>query len=176
MEFDGNIPIANELKQLANELYKNQKYSEAIDLYSQCINLFPETSTFYLNRSAAYMMTGDFKRAIADSRKCLSLDPMAAKAYFRIAKCFMNLGNVNESISQLNFAKSAISPRSHPSASQQFTRELYTCNKIKQNIERFEGFFEKGLFNDALTALEICCVLVDPELKDKRIQVAGTYI
>ena len=50
-----NIAQAEEIKGQANEMFKCEKYPQAIELYSQCISLNPCNAVFYANRSIAYL-------------------------------------------------------------------------------------------------------------------------
>lgn len=56
--------------------------------YSECVKLDESNPTYYLNRCAALMMSGDFQAAIQDARKALTLDPNSVKALFRMSKWF----------------------------------------------------------------------------------------
>jgi DnaJ family protein C protein 7 len=143
--------------------------SAAIKLYTDCINLDDENATFYLNRAAALMMTRDFQRAIMDGRKVLSLDPNSVKAYFRVAKCYMNLGNVRESIQQLKQAQALFSGKStSPQSEAAIAKELKNAEDINEKLEKYDAFFANGEFEDALKQLDMCCLLVDPALTDKQ--------
>ena len=46
---------AEEIKAQANAMFKSEKYNQAIELYSQCIELNPGNAVFYANRSIAYL-------------------------------------------------------------------------------------------------------------------------
>ena len=46
---------SEEIKSKANEMFKSEKYPQAIELYSQCIQLNPCNAVFYANRSIAYL-------------------------------------------------------------------------------------------------------------------------
>jgi DnaJ family protein C protein 7 len=157
-----------ELKDQANVFYKAGEYTQAIKLYSDCISLDDENPTFYLNRAAALMMTKDFQRAIMDGRKVLSLDPDSIKAYFRVAKCYMSLGNVRESIQQLRQASSLFSGKSAALSSEAaITKELSIAVDIQEKLDKYDALYAKGEFEEALKQLDKCCMLVDPNLAGK---------
>ena len=50
-----NINKAEDLKSQANEYFKTEKYPQAIELYTQCIQLNPSNAVYYANRSIAYL-------------------------------------------------------------------------------------------------------------------------
>jgi serine/threonine-protein phosphatase 5 len=47
------VEKAEKLKADANELFKNEKFGAAIELYSQAILLCPSNAVYYANRSIA---------------------------------------------------------------------------------------------------------------------------
>ena len=50
-----NMARAEEIKAEANEMFKCEKYPQAIELYSQCIKLNPCNAVYYANRSIAHL-------------------------------------------------------------------------------------------------------------------------
>ena len=54
-ESGDNVAKAEELKPQANEYFKAEKYPQAIELYTQCIQLNPNNAVYYANRSIAYL-------------------------------------------------------------------------------------------------------------------------
>ena len=50
-----NMAQAEEIKAAANEMFKCEKYPQAIELYSQCIKLNPCNAVYYANRSIAHL-------------------------------------------------------------------------------------------------------------------------
>ena len=49
------VTQAEEIKAQANAMFKSEKYNQAIELYSKCIELNPGNAVFYANRSIAYL-------------------------------------------------------------------------------------------------------------------------
>lgn len=99
MDLDEIIPINNqtraeEKKNAGNELYKIKRYDAALSLYTDAINLCPETPAYYGNRAATYMMLGDYKSALRDAKQSVQLDSKFEKGYMRIAKCSLLLGDL----------------------------------------------------------------------------------
>lgn len=63
-------------------------------MYSDAITLCPESAAFLGNRSACYMMLGDYKAALNDCRQAIALDEKFEKCYVRAAKCCLTLGDI----------------------------------------------------------------------------------
>lgn len=65
---------AENLKNDGNELYKQKKYQEALEMYSQAIRLLPSCAAYYGNRSATYMMLNKFHDALEDAKQATTID------------------------------------------------------------------------------------------------------
>jgi tetratricopeptide (TPR) repeat protein len=66
---------AEEFKSQGNEAFKQGSWKEAVEKYTQAIELDPEDKVYYSNRSAAYLKMGDAKsKALKDAEKCMKLD------------------------------------------------------------------------------------------------------
>ncbi|XP_055956842.1 serine/threonine-protein phosphatase 5 isoform X1 [Patella vulgata] len=83
---------ADEVKDKANTYFKNEQYNEAINFYTQAIELNPYNAPYYGNRSFAYLRTECFGYALEDASKALDLDRNYIKAYYRRASANMALG------------------------------------------------------------------------------------
>ncbi|XP_059220602.1 dnaJ homolog subfamily C member 7 isoform X1 [Stomoxys calcitrans] len=89
-----NATIAEERKKLGNDQYKAQNYQSALKFYAEAISLCPDSATYYANRSACYMMLSNYTNALTDARTAVQLDPSFEKAYVRIAKCCVAMGDI----------------------------------------------------------------------------------
>lgn len=85
---NNDAAAALEHKARGNELYKSQRYTEAIEEYNKAIELDPSNPRFYGNRSAAHMMQKQYDEVIADCKKAVELDEQFTKAYLRGGKAF----------------------------------------------------------------------------------------
>ena len=83
---------AEELKGKANEFFKSEKYPQAIDLYTQAIEINPNNAVYYANRSISYLRSECFGYALADASKAIETDKAYLKAYYRRAAAYMSLG------------------------------------------------------------------------------------
>ena len=73
------MPQAEELKIKGNESLKSNKVDEAIELYTQAIDLDPENHVLYSNRSAAYLLANKYDEALKDAEKTVKLNRDWAK-------------------------------------------------------------------------------------------------
>merc|ERR1711962_179996 len=85
--------LADERKEEGNQLYKAKNYRDALQKYSEAIDLCPQWSAFYGNRSACYLMLGQPKLALEDAKTATNLDPAFIKGWSRLAKCSIMLGD-----------------------------------------------------------------------------------
>lgn len=104
-EVNGDTPMADvveetqapvqmtgdEHKAEGNEYYKAGKYKLAIGSYSKAIQLEPSNATFLGNRAAAYMLIGEFQKALTDSNLANSLAPDVPKTMNRISQATAQL-------------------------------------------------------------------------------------
>ena len=75
---------AEEFKAQGNALLKEDKFAEAVDMYSRAIELDPDNAVYYSNRSAAFLAKGDARgKALRDAEKCIELRPEWWKGYSR---------------------------------------------------------------------------------------------
>lgn len=89
-----NQTLAEEKKNAGNDLYKIKRYDAALQLYTEAINLCPESPAYYGNRAATYMMLGDYKSALRDAKQSVQIDGNFEKGYMRIAKCSLLMGDL----------------------------------------------------------------------------------
>lgn len=128
------IQIAEDKKNQGNDEYKKKKYQQAIEHYTEAINLNPLAS-YYGNRSAAYMMLYSYDFALQDARKSTQIDPLFAKGFYREAKCQLQLGEVGPAL-HLYTKVLELDPR----------------NKAAAN-EFNDAFTVQGYYNKALQAI-----------------------
>jgi len=84
------VERATKLRNEANKYLKDEKYSQAIEMYSEAVKvlprLAPETAICLANRSAALLAIGDAKQAKLDAEAAVRFDCMYFKAHFRLGK------------------------------------------------------------------------------------------
>lgn len=80
-----NVQAAVELKNDGNKALLANNYEEAIQLYSQAINLDPSKEVYFANRAQAYIKEEMYGAAVEDASQALKLNPAYTKAYYRRA-------------------------------------------------------------------------------------------
>jgi tetratricopeptide (TPR) repeat protein len=71
--------LAEELKDRGNACFTAGDIEQAVNLYSQAIDIDPDNCVYYSNRSAAYMKADSKSKALKDAEKCLEIDPNFVK-------------------------------------------------------------------------------------------------
>jgi stress-induced-phosphoprotein 1 len=74
---------AKEFKDAGNGFLTAGKFEEAIEAYTNAIELDPTDHVFYSNRSAAYLSAGDAHSALADGSECILISPNWPKGHSR---------------------------------------------------------------------------------------------
>ncbi|XP_016367751.1 mitochondrial import receptor subunit TOM34-like [Sinocyclocheilus rhinocerous] len=85
-----------ELKQAGNECFRAGQYGEAVNLYSQSIQLLEKSGQknkedlgiLYSNRAASYLKVGNCSECIKDCTRSLELVPFGLKALLRRASAY----------------------------------------------------------------------------------------
>ena len=85
-----------ELKNMGNQHFAKEEWSQAIERYSQAIDADPSNETFYSNRSASYLKLGKKEDALSDAMICTVLKSDWAKAFYRLAVARMELGRYED--------------------------------------------------------------------------------
>lgn len=98
------FPSILQFKTKGNELFKEGKTDEAIDMYSKAIDADPSNHIYHSNRSAAYVKKGAFPEALIDAENSLELNPDFEKGYSRRAAALQGLKKYDEAIAVLEQA------------------------------------------------------------------------
>ncbi|HEY9800730.1 MAG TPA: tetratricopeptide repeat protein [Leptolyngbyaceae cyanobacterium] len=81
------------------------EFPKIVEDYNQAIALNPNLLEAYQNRADIYKnYIGDFDAAMQDYEKIISLDPNRVNSYINIAHVHFGLGNLSESLAQLEKA------------------------------------------------------------------------
>ncbi|KAL0096486.1 hypothetical protein J3Q64DRAFT_1707912 [Phycomyces blakesleeanus] len=155
MDIDTPPVSAEEIKNQANQQYKDGNYREAVELYSKAIELSPKTPTYYSNRAAALMMLSKYKEAASDCRVATELDPENTKAYARGGKCHLYLGNLEAATRQYEIAlqKEPNNP--------QFQKEHNTLLHVKHYLQQVEMYMKNNQWGLARNSLDRAISFVD---------------
>ncbi|BCL39925.1 tetratricopeptide repeat protein [Nostoc sp. MS1] len=83
------------------------EFPKIVEDYNQALALNPNLVEAYLNRADIYKnYIGDFDAAMQDYQKIISLEPNRVEPYINVAHIHLTLGNLEESLGQLEKALS----------------------------------------------------------------------
>ncbi|KAL1463527.1 hypothetical protein WDU94_015270 [Cyamophila willieti] len=88
----------SQLKDKGNAALNANNFKEAIEAYTEAINLDSTNHILFSNRSAAYAKDGNYLKAFEDAEKTVSLKPDWAKGYSRKGSALSFLGRYKEAI------------------------------------------------------------------------------
>ncbi|XP_018021159.1 serine/threonine-protein phosphatase 5 [Hyalella azteca] len=94
----------DELKEKGNACLGHGQVSEAIEYYSEALNLEP-SAILYSNRSMAYLKLKKYYEANRDAECAINLDPMWSKGYFRFGEVRLCIGQFMEAITAYETAQ-----------------------------------------------------------------------
>ncbi|PAN16747.1 hypothetical protein PAHAL_3G083000 [Panicum hallii] len=134
---NSDVQKAEELKLKANESFKANKFSQAIELYSQAIELNSSNAVYWANRAFAHTKLEEYGSAVQDATKAIEIDPRYSKGYYRRGAAYLAMGKFKEALKDFQQVKK-ICPND-PDA----TRKLKECEKAVQKI-RFEEAISVG--------------------------------
>ncbi|CAM9906939.1 unnamed protein product [Ascophyllum nodosum] len=129
--------IAEAKKKAGNEAFGAKDYGEALRLYSEAIDLDPSNCIYRSNRSACYVLKGNYAKAKEDAEACIRLNPDFVKGYYRLATALMDLG---ETVSALEAVQKGLSKDSKNGDLLRLKRNL----KAKQSVTAKASAAERG--------------------------------
>jgi tetratricopeptide (TPR) repeat protein len=89
---------AEAANQLGWRHYTHDRYGEAIQAFSQAIDLAPTVAEYYVNRAIAEHRLGQNQAVIRDATEAIRRDGMFMRAYIWRAKAYEQLGDFNAAI------------------------------------------------------------------------------
>lgn len=96
MDVQDPFQAAEKYKNKGNDQFKMKNFTKAIELYTQAIEIKSDEPAYYTNRAIAHLKSDNFTLAMNDCKAALRIDEKFAKAYNRMSKCFIALGNLTE--------------------------------------------------------------------------------
>lgn len=124
---------AQSKKNEGNTFFKNKQFEQAIQKYTEAIELDPNDVTFYSNRSACYAALGKWQEAAEDGRQCIITDKSFVKGYFRSALALQNLGNLEGALDSI---KRGLGVDSQNADLKKMSREI----EEQQRLKKVEGY------------------------------------
>ncbi|XP_010525309.1 PREDICTED: serine/threonine-protein phosphatase 5 isoform X2 [Tarenaya hassleriana] len=135
---NSDVSRAEEMKNQANEAFKAHKYSHAIDLYTQAIELNSNSAVYWANRAFAHTKLEEYGSAIQDASKAIEIDPKYSKGYYRRGAAYLAMGKFKEALKDFQQVKK-ICPND-PDAS----RKLKECEKQVMKLKFEEAISVPG--------------------------------
>lgn len=89
---------AERQKVLGNEAVAANKPEKAVECYDKAIKIDPSSAIYFSNRAAAYSMMGEHFKALEDAKQSCKLNPSYSKAYNRLGKAHLALGEPEEAV------------------------------------------------------------------------------
>ncbi|KAL3754785.1 hypothetical protein ACJRO7_001959 [Eucalyptus globulus] len=126
---NSSVARAEELKLQANEAFKAHKYAQAIDLYSQAIELNGETAVYWANRAFAHSKLEEYGSAIQDASEAIEIDPKYSKGYYRRGAAYLAMGKFKDALKDFQQVK-RLCPND-PDAS----KKLKECEKAVMKLK-----------------------------------------
>ncbi|KAL1191112.1 Serine/threonine-protein phosphatase 5 [Cardamine amara subsp. amara] len=124
-----DVPRAEEMKNQANEAFKGHKYSHAIELYTQAIELNSNNAVYWANRAFAHSKLEEYGSAIQDASKAIEVDSKYSKGYYRRGAAYLAMGKFKDALKDFQQVK-RLSPND-PDA----TRKLKECEKAVMKLK-----------------------------------------
>ncbi|KAM5156581.1 sperm-associated antigen 1 [Mantella aurantiaca] len=121
------------LKQEGNDYVKNCHYREAVNKYTECLQINPEECTIYTNRALCYLKLCQYEEARHDCDCALLRDPSIIKALYRRAQAYKGLENYQACASDL---QKVISLDPEVKEAKNLLEEITPClsNGLKANV------------------------------------------
>lgn len=94
--------MADELKAKGNKAFSEKKYEEAIDYFTQAINIDASNHVFFSNRSACYASLNNYQKALEDAEQTINLKKDWPKGYSRKGAALFGLGRLDEAVDAYN--------------------------------------------------------------------------
>ncbi|RDX66535.1 Serine/threonine-protein phosphatase 5, partial [Mucuna pruriens] len=93
---------------------RTRKYSQAIDPYTQAIELNSQNAVYFSNHVFAHLRLEEYGSAIHDATEAIDIDPKYSKGYYRWGAAHLGLGKFKEALKdfqQLSFVDVLLRPR-----------------------------------------------------------------
>lgn len=94
------------LKNAGNKAYSEQKFQDAVNLYTQAIEKDSTNHIFFANRANVYLDMDRHFECIADCDKAIALDASFVKSYARKAQALFQLERYEESTEMIKVGQS----------------------------------------------------------------------
>lgn len=93
-----NLAEAEREKARGNEFIAANKPELAVECYDKAISLDSSNAVYFSNRAAAYSMMNEHFKALDDAKEACKLNPSYSKAFNRLGKAQMALGEPEDAV------------------------------------------------------------------------------
>ncbi|KAL5077585.1 hypothetical protein RYX36_016569 [Vicia faba] len=160
-----NVAKAEEFKVLANQAFKDRKFSHAIDLYTQAIELNSQSAVYYANRAFAHLRLEEYGSAILDATKAIEVDPKYSKGYYRRGAAHLGLGKFKEALKDFQQVKKMCP--NDPDA----TKKLKECEKAVMKLKFEEAIAVPGSVKRPIAeTIDFRSIDVEPQYSGAKIE------
>jgi len=135
------------MKILANEVFKSGKHQEAIEKYTELLNLDPANKKFnsliYANRSLAHQKLNNNMEALKDINQSIALNDKYTKAYLRRGNIYMSFKMFEEA--RYDFQK----VKEREPTNQEAIKSLDEAKKEEKKAKKRDYYQILGVAKDA---------------------------
>jgi serine/threonine-protein phosphatase 5 len=162
---DLNVSRAEDIKLLANEAFKGHKYSQAIDLYTQAIELNSENAVYWANRSLAHTKLEEYGSAIQDASKAVEIDRKYSKGYYRRGAAYLAMGKFKDALKDFQQVK-RLCPNDPDAA-----KKLKECEKAVMKLKFEEAIsLPDSQRRSVAESIDFHIIEVEPQYTGARIE------
>ncbi|XP_031113382.1 E3 ubiquitin-protein ligase CHIP isoform X1 [Ipomoea triloba] len=95
---------AEQLKENGNHCFQKNKFSAAIDFYTEAITLCPNVPVYWTNRALCHRRRNDWLRLEEDCRRAIQLDHNSVKAHYMLGLALLQKKDYSEGVRELEKA------------------------------------------------------------------------
>ena len=146
---------ADAAKERGNTLFKAGKYRDAVQAYTEAIAQDESSAPLLLlNRAAAYLALSDYRSGVNDCRLAIQKQgsEATAKAFTRLAKCYIGLGELSLAAEAARSAANAASAT--PAEQTQAADVSNQVRDIEKHLASFHNYMQEKNWTLASIALD----------------------
>ena len=124
---------------------KHRWYGDAVKFYSQALDVKPDNTDAFNNRSIAHTKLKDWEKSIADASSCLKIEPNNTKALYRrgFGKMMQSRdeSNIKEALDDFQLALSNSPPKEQMVV---LSKKADECQKILSSMKGSQDLGSKA--------------------------------